>query len=301
MRIWWSLLLVAFLISCEEAPNSDKYQIVCTTGMLADMTSALCQGIDSLEIQSLMGPGTDPHLYKASQADVFALSRADLIVFNGLHLEGKMAKLFHKLPEGRVYPAAEVLSGNDLINASAYQQAYDPHVWFDLTLWSKICLGLELKLQEKLLDHKDLIANNAERYRKRLANLHNWALKELSQIPEKQRVLVTAHDAFKYFGRAYQVEVKGLQGISTTAEFGLRDISDLAEFISSRKVKAVFVESSVSPRAIEAVREAVKRRGWDLQIGGELYSDAMGPPQSGADHFYGMFRSNVETILSALK
>ena len=123
----------------------------------------------------------------------------------------------------------------------------------------------------------------------------------MSQIPEKQRVLVTAHDAFKYFGRAYQVEVKGLQGISTTAEFGLRDISELAEFISSRKIKAIFVESSVSPRAIEAVQEAVNRKAWELQIGGELYSDAMGPPQSGADHFYGMFRSNVETILSALK
>lgn len=301
MRIWWSMFLVVFLISCEEAPNSDNYQIVCTTGMLADMTTALCQGIDSLEIQSLMGPGTDPHLYKASQADVFALSRADLIVFNGLHLEGKMAKLFHKLPEERVYPAAEVLSEKELINASAYQQAYDPHVWFDLSLWSKICFGLEHKLQEKLPDHKSLIARNAEKYRKGLAELHHWALKELSQIPEKQRVLVTAHDAFKYFGRAYQVEVKGLQGISTTAEFGLRDISELAEFISSRKIKAIFVESSVSPRAIEAVQEAVNRKAWELQIGGELYSDAMGPPQSGADHFYGMFRSNVETILSALK
>lgn len=300
-KVLIALLIGALFQSCESPAEKEGYRIVCTTGMLADAVKNLCLNIDSLEITALMGPGTDPHLYKASQGDIMALSGADLIVYNGLHLEGKMNSLFKKLPVERVFAAAEALPEDKLINASDYAQAYDPHIWFDLKLWSKLCALLSQRLQKNWPQWASQIAANEAAYLEELQQSHLWALKKLNQIPEKQRVLVTAHDAFKYFGRAYGLEVRGLQGISTTAEFGLRDISNLAQFIKERGIKAVFVESSVSPKAIEAVQEAVRREGKDLALGGELYSDALGPPDSEAADFIGMFRENVKTIYKGLK
>ncbi|MGB0978050.1 MAG: metal ABC transporter solute-binding protein, Zn/Mn family [Croceimicrobium sp.] len=287
-------------IGCQEKTSSAPFSIVCTTGMLADAVTNLLEGVDSVDIHALMGPGTDPHLYKASQSDVLALSRGDLIVYNGLHLEGKMQSLFEKLNQERVFAAAEQLPDSMLINASDYAQAHDPHVWFDLSLWSMVCQGLSQRLQEALPQAAKTIAKNEQSYQRDLEKAHSWALNKMSLIPEKQRVLVTAHDAFKYFGQAYKIEVRGLQGISTTAEFGLRDISDLAQFIKDRGIKAVFVESSVSPKAIEAVREAVLREGRNLELGGELYSDALGAADSEAGTFLGMFYKNVRTIESSL-
>ncbi len=294
-------LLVLGIGSCSPQPSeNNQLQIVCTTGMLADMTAALTEGLDSINLISLMGPGTDPHLYKASQEDVFALSRADLIIYNGLHLEGKMQDLFEKLPSERVYAAGTVIPKSERINVSAFEAAYDPHIWFDLQLWSKVSAGLAKKLDSLMPESKEIIHKNAIKYQKNLDSLHQWALNAFGEVPEKQRVLITAHDAFKYFGRAYGLEVRGLQGISTTAEFGIRDISDLANFIVEAEIKAIFIESSVSPRAIEAVQEAVIRKGGELQIGGELYSDALGPKESEANHFFGMFQHNVKTIQGAL-
>lgn len=302
MRYLAVLLLLLFTAwACNSPKESKAYTIVCTTGMLADAVSVLTEGVDSIEVKSLMGPGTDPHLYKATQGDVFDLSRGDLIVYNGLHLEGKMQNLFHKLPLERVYAAAEVLADSLLINASEFEEAYDPHVWFDLSLWSTICGKLSQRLQLARPEAADIIAKNERAYRKALMEAHHTAIKTLSEIPEKQRVLVTAHDAFKYFGRAYNLEVRGLQGISTTAEFGLRDISDLVRFINERGIKAVFVESSVSPKAIEAVQEAVQRDGNDLELGGELYSDALGREGTEAGNFLGMFYENLKTIEEALR
>lgn len=303
MRIFLLLFILSFShwsCSVEEKPDG-QFQIVCTTGMLADMTESLVAGIDSIEVIALMGPGTDPHLYKASQADVFALARADLIVYNGLHLEGKMQSLFKKLPPKRVYAVADTIPKGLRINASDFQEAYDPHIWFDLELWSLASKGLLLKLESALPKAKETFRRNAQVYQEKLDKTHLWAKTKFKKVPESQRVLITAHDAFKYFGRAYGLEVRGLQGISTTAEFGVRDISDLANFIWARKIQAIFVESSVSPRAIKAVQEAVNRKGGKLEIGGELYSDALGPAESGADNFIGMFRHNVETISKALK
>lgn len=296
------LLLISFLWACTpEAKDPHRFQIVCTTGMLADVVSALLTDIDSVEVISLMGPGTDPHLYKASQADVFALSRGDLIVYNGLHLEGKMHSLFKKLDSNRVLAAAEGIPKGRLINASEFEEAWDPHVWFDLNLWAICAQTISTKLKAALPNKAHLIGKNEKAYLQNLSELHIWALNSVLEIPENQRVLITAHDAFKYFGRAYGLEVRGLQGISTTAEFGIRDISNLAHFISERSIKAVFVESSVSPRAIQAVQSAVKKKGHSLNLGGELYSDALGSPESGANTFFGMFRHNVQTISSALK
>lgn len=294
------LVLFLLTVACKEPDEKKGYEIVCTTGMLADMVLQLTDGIDSIEVRALMGPGTDPHLYKASQGDVMALSRADLIVYNGLHLEGKMTSIFEKMERDRVYAAAEVLNPKVLINATDYEQAYDPHVWFDLKLWAEVCDGLANRLQKALPQHRQAVAANAETYRNALLSHHSAALTIFKQIPEKERVLITAHDAFKYFGAAYDIEVRGLQGISTTAEFGLRDVSDLAQFIHDRQIGAIFIESSVAPKSIEAVQEAVSRKGSKVEIGGELYSDALGPADSEANNFLGMFDYNVKTIAKAL-
>lgn len=294
------LVLFLLTVACKEPAEKKGYEIVCTTGMLADMVLQLTDGIDSVEVRALMGPGTDPHLYKASQGDVMALSGADLIVYNGLHLEGKMTSIFEKIPGDRVYAAAEVLNPKNLINATEYEQAYDPHVWFDLRLWAEVCEGLSYRLQNALPEHRETITLNTNSYRNELLGHHSAAITIFNQIPENQRVLITAHDAFKYFGAAYGIEVRGLQGISTIAEFGLRDVSDLAQFIHDRQIAAIFIESSVAPKSIEAVQEAVNRKGSKVEIGGELYSDALGPADSEANNFLGMFDYNVKTIAKAL-
>lgn len=295
------LSLLSLMVSCAEPIKKEGTSIVCTTGMLADAVQNLLLGVDSIELTALMGPGTDPHLYKANQGDVLALSRADLIIYNGLHLEGKMNEIFAKLPDPKVYAAADQLPKKALINASDYASAYDPHVWFDLNLWQGVVQSLSQRLIKLLPEHRSAISLNTNNYQDRLKRLHSWAKNRVKEIPENQRVLITAHDAFKYFGKAYGLEVRGLQGISTTAEYGIGDISALADFIAGRKIKAVFVENSVDPRAIEAVMEAVQSRGSDLHLGGELYSDAMGAPNSEAGTFLGMFHTNVETIHKALK
>ncbi len=301
MRKFVLVLSLLSLIACTEGPKKEQLQIVCTTGMLADAAKQLTLGIDSIQLITLMGPGTDPHLYKASQADVLALSRADLIVYNGLHLEGKMNDLFKKLPAQKTYAAADGVAEEDLINASDYPGAYDPHLWFDLSLWAQLVDSLGERLAILLPEQSGKIRTNTKNYQQRLLETHKWAKTKLLQIPENQRVLITAHDAFKYFGRAYSVEVRGLQGISTTAEYGIADISALADFIAQRKIKAVFIENSVDPRAIQAVIEAVESRGEELKLGGELYSDALGGSDGPAANFLGMFRYNVQTIYQSLK
>lgn len=212
-----------------------------------------------------------------------------------------MHSLFKKLDSDRVLAAAEGIPKAMRINASEFENAWDPHVWFDLSLWAITTSVIRDKLMEVLPKDAELIAKNEKAYRKAIIELHHWAVKTIREIPENQRVLITAHDAFKYFGRAYGLEVRGLQGISTTAEFGIRDISNLAHFITDRNIKAVFVESSVSPRAIQAVRSAVKEQGHTLNLGGELYSDALGSPETGANTFFGMFRHNVQTISAGLR
>ncbi len=294
-------VLLVFFGACREVEEKTKTQIVCTTGMLADLTQNLCEGLDSVEVLTLMGPGTDPHLYKASQADVMALSRGDLIIYNGLHLEGKMQDLFSKLSPERVYAAAGLISKTDLIYASEFEDEPDPHVWFDLTLWSTVTEGIEERLGQLLPDQKDIIRNNAHKYLRELKSADSIALITISQIPENQRVLITAHDAFKYYGRRYGIEVRGLQGISTTAELGIRDISELANYIYEKDIPTIFVESSVSPRAIEAVQERVKSKGKEVKLGGTLYSDALGSKESEAGTFMGMFLENTKTIVEGLK
>lgn len=298
-----AILFVLSSISACQTPtkqaNSDL-TIVCTTNILGDLVEQLVG--DQANVSSLMGAGVDPHLYKATQGDLAKLSQADIIVYNGLHLEGKMTEIFEKLAQRkRIISAANGVDQTRYINNSDFQGAYDPHLWFDINLWSNVAEHISHKLMENEQLDQLMLKKKLDNYLKELDSLDQWVKESIASIPQNQRVLITAHDAFAYFGRAYQIEVKGLQGISTLSEYGLRDVSDLVTFITDRKIKAVFVESSVSARSIEAVVKGCEARGQQVKIGGTLYSDAMGEKGTKAGTYQGMVKHNVNTIVENLK
>lgn len=284
----------------EPAKFAGEYPIhaVATTGMVADLAKRV--GGERINVLQLMGEGVDPHLYKASPGDVSQLSRADIIFYSGLHLEGKMADVLEHL--GREKPTvavAEAIAKDKLLQVG--EHLYDPHVWFDVSLWRQTIDAIESALAEFDPPHKDEYRKRAEAYRAELTELHEECRRRIGQIPAERRVLVTAHDAFHYFGRAYDLEVKAIQGISTQAEAGIKQINDLVEFISRRGVKAVFVETSVSERNIEALVEGCRARGHEVEIGGQLFSDAMGQPGTPEGTYAGMVRHNVEAMVKALE
>lgn len=277
-----------------------KKQVVCTTGMIGDLARRVAG--DRAEVISLMGPGIDPHYYKATQGDLQRLSRADVIFYNGLFLEGKLEDIFEKMARNKtVVAVSRDISKDRLRKPMDGQGEYDPHIWFDVALWAETLDVVVETLSELDAEGAATFRANAEAYRNQLRALHAWAKARIERVPADRRVLITAHDAFGYFGIAYGIEVRGLQGISTVAEYGVHDVSRLVDFIVQRRVKAIFVESSVPERSINAVREGCKARGWDVAVGGTLYSDAMGPAGSGADTYIGMVRSNVNAIVEALK
>jgi manganese/zinc/iron transport system substrate-binding protein len=303
-----SLIIILFasllLFSCQEGKqqteSDSEIKIVCTTGMLGDLVQNLIG--TQAEVISLMGPGVDPHLYKASQGDLKKLSEADIIIYNGLHLEGKMGEIFKKLSNRKtILVAADAIDQDLLINSSDFQGAYDPHIWFDLQLWKKVATHLAQELSEEKAFKADSIQYRLEQYAFKLDSLDEWVKEQILQIDSSKRVLITAHDAFGYFGKAYQIEVKGLQGISTVSEYGLKDVSNLVNFISERGIRSVFVESSVSDRALKAVVEGCKSKGHAVQIGGTLYSDAMGEAGSTEGNYLGMVQHNVNTVVEGLK
>lgn len=271
--------------------------IVTTTGMIADIVKNI--GGDQVTVRALMASGVDPHLYRATQGDVRRLLDADIIFYNGLHLEGKMQDIFEKLEKKQaVFAVSESIPESRL---RYYDQATDPHIWFSVQLWLQAAHQVLEKLQAQDPAHKAEYAANAERYFAELESLDIWVVQQIALIPESQRVLVTAHDAFGYFGDAYGMEVRGLQGVSTATEFGLHDLKVLKDLIVERKIKAVFVESSVPKKFIESLVAGVQQSGHDLKIGGELYSDAMGLAGTPEGTYIGMFKANVTTIVNALK
>ena len=270
-----------------------------TTTMITDLVRQV--GGDRVEVTGLMGPGVDPHLYRASQGDVSALQGADVVFYNGLFLEGQMGDILEKV--GQRTPTVQVtedIPEEDLLESPQYEGQFDPHVWFDATLWRTTVDPVVAQLSELDPDGAEYFEQRGEEYKQQIDELHAFVQEEISSIPEEQRVLVTAHDAFNYFGRRYGMEVRGLQGISTEAEAGSRDVQELADFLAENEIKAIFVESSVPPRNIEAVQAAAQDRGWDLEIGGQLYSDAGGDEGTEAETYIGMFRENIETITEAL-
>lgn len=273
-----------------------QLKITVTTGMIADLVSHIAK--DKAKVQALMGVGVDPHLYKATQGDVRKLSRADIIFYNGLHLEGKLQPILQKMQRRKtVIAVTENFPETRLIT---FDKLHDPHVWFDVSLWELAAKEVQKTLTEKDPKNAAFYQRNAEQYRSRLNELHQWVKQEMQKIPLAKRVLITAHDAFGYFGKAYDLEVMGLQGISTAGEFGLQDIKQLKDVIVARDISAVFVESSVSPKFIESLVKGVQAEGKQLRIGGELYSDAMGAKGSDADTYIKMVKHNVHTIRNGL-
>jgi manganese/zinc/iron transport system substrate-binding protein len=278
-------------------------RIVCTTGMVADMLRNLAG--QHAQVQSLMGPGVDPHLYKATPGDVRRLAAADAVFYSGLHLEGRLAELLEKLHRWK--PAYAVTDGLRRDNADRLRYmpgsegVFDPHVWFDVALWARCAEYATEKLVALDPSHAADYRRNGQQYVARLAALDAECRRQMAEIPRARRVLVTAHDAFGYFGRAYDVDVRGLQGISTLSEADLGAVNELIEMLVERGIKAVFVESSVPAKNIQALIEGCAARGHPVRVGGELFSDALGPPGTPEDNYVGMVAYNVRTIAEALK
>jgi manganese/zinc/iron transport system substrate-binding protein len=278
---------------------SRKIKVLATTGMIADL--AINVGGDRVTVDALMGPGVDPHLYKASEGDVQRMASADIILYNGLHLEGAMAEVFERM-ESRVTTVAvtDRIDRAKLHAPPAFKGNYDPHVWFDVKLWMNALETVHEAFVKLDSTHAAQYDANTRRYRDSLDALHQYVLSRAQTLPAERRVLVTAHDAFGYFGEAYGFEVHGLQGISTVTEAGTADVTQLADFIATRRIPAIFVESSVPTRSIEAVRAAVRARGFEVKIGGELFSDAMGTAGTPEGTYPGMVRHNIDVIVTAL-
>lgn len=295
--------LLAFAVAAcgPSSLDSDngKLNVVATTGQITDAIANV--GGDAINLTGLLGPGVDPHLYVPTESNVATLSRADLIVYNGLDLEAQMYRVLEQMEQRNVavlsigdsMPKETLLNWND-------EFPHDPHVWNDPELWAR---GIEL-ISDKLIeldpDNGDTYTANAERYLEEVAETHAYARKALNPIPPENRVLITAHDAFGYLGRSYNFDVIGLQGISTESEASAADVKDLADLIVERQIPAVFIESSVSPKTIEAVQAAVAAQDFNVEIGGSLFSDALGEEGSGADTYIGMIRSNADTLAAAL-
>ena len=300
-------LVASFVVGCGpiEPPRArvldgETISVVATIGMITDAVERV--GGERVEVEGLMGPGIDPHLYKASEGDLRRLERADVVFYGGLHLEAKMADVLERIGERRATQAVtDAIPRSRLLRPAAFQGQYDPHVWFDVTLWMKAVEQVRDRLSELDPGSAALYRRNADAYLAELRDLDDYVHEQALRVPEGHRVIVTAHDAFNYFGVAYGFEVRGLQGISTAAEAGAGDVQRLARFIAANRIPAIFVESSVSSRTIQALREAVRARGFDVEIGGSLYSDAMGDPGTPEGTYVGMVRHNVDTIVEGLR
>jgi manganese/zinc/iron transport system substrate-binding protein len=298
------IAVISFLViacsSKDPKEKSDKLMIVTTTGMIKDAVQHVAGS--RAEVISLMGAGVDPHLYKATQGDVEKLTNADIVFYNGLHLEGKMGEVLEKLSHMKpVVAVSSEIPEKDLRTVPGFQGAHDPHIWFDVKLWENSVRAVEKTMSKEDPANASEYQSNASKYIARLDSLHEAVKAKVAEVPEQQRVLITAHDAFGYFGDAYKIQVRGLQGISTVAEFGVRDVTDLVNFIIERRIKAIFVETSVSQKSIEAVVEGCQQKGWNVKIGGSLYSDAMGNAGTPEGNYIGMVNANVKTIVDALK
>lgn len=274
--------------------------VVATTSMIADLARIV--GGERVAVTGLMGPGIDPHLYKASEGDVTRMARADVILYNGLHLEGKMTEIFEQMQRRNIatYALADGIDRARYLESPNFAGNYDPHLWFDVSNWADVARYAARVLGELDPAHAQEYRANADDYLHELEVLDGYVHAQAASVPEAQRVLITSHDAFGYFGRAYGFEVMGLQGISTASEAGTADVQRLVDFIVERRIPAIFVESSVSPRGIEAVRAAVRARGFEVQIGGTLYGDALGNPGTPEGAYLGMVRYNIDTIVGAL-
>lgn len=283
------------------AAEGGKIKVTATTSMVTDLVKSV--GGERVEVLGLMGAGVDPHLYKASASDITKLQRAEVIFYSGLLLEGKLQDVFAKMARTKkhVYAVTETIDEKTLLEPESFGGHYDPHVWFDVTLWSKCVESVVKGLSEFEPKSKGYFEKRGKETQAAMRELHQWALKRAAELPKEKRILITSHDAFNYFGRAYGFKVVGLQGISTVEEASLASMTKLVDFVKQQKVKALFVESSVSPVAIKRISDDA-----GVKVGGELFSDAMGTPgqiEKGYDlgTYEGMIKHNLNTIVEALK
>jgi manganese/zinc/iron transport system substrate-binding protein len=302
MKKYIILVFLITSISCQQkAKKNKKLQVVTTTTMITDLVKNI--GGDKIDIQGLMGAGVDPHLYKASEGDVSKFFNADVIVYNGLHLEGKLEDVFEKMRQQnkQTIAASDALDTATLIGSEYFASNYDPHIWFSITNWEIITQYITDKLCELDAENSATYKLNGVNYLKTLASLKTAITAQVNSLPIEKRILVTAHDAFNYFGKEFQFNVVGLQGLSTATEAGVQDVRRLASFIEEKNVKAIFVESSVPKRTVEALQEAVRAKGKEVVIGGTLYSDALGSKGTAEATYVGMYKHNVKIIVSSLK
>ena len=304
------LILVVFGIAgcapkqtdSEAASTNQPYEIACTVGMITDVVRNVVG--DLARVEGIIGEGVDPHLYKPTRSDVVKLSNADVVFYNGLLLEGKMSEVLVRVAtNGKPVQAvteAILASSGYLIEKDDGSGHTDPHVWMDVSGWIEAVPVITETLSQYDPSNASSYLANGRAYTQKLKALDTYARQVLETIPEGQRVLVTAHDAFNYLGRAYGIEVRGIQGVSTESEAGVRDLNELIDFIVTKKIPAVFVETSVSDKNVRALVEGAKARGHDVVIGGKLFSDAMGQPGTYEGTYIGMIDHNVTTIANAL-
>lgn len=277
-------------------PEKYPYKVVTTVGMVTDIVTRVAG--DKAQVTGIIGAGVDPHLYKATRGDVVQLMQADVVFYSGLFLEGKMTDTLIKI--GRSKPVTELINKELLLTPEGAQGHHDPHVWMDASLWARAVDAVVASLSSYDPPNAELYARNGEALREECTKLHAYGVKVIASIPESGRVLVTSHDAFGYFGRAYGMKVLGVQGLSTESEAGLKDINNLVDYIVRHRVKAVFIESSVSPKNIRAVIDGAKSRGHEVVIGGTLFSDAMGEAGTYEGTYIGMLDHNITTVARAL-
>jgi manganese/zinc/iron transport system substrate-binding protein len=300
------LLSIIALTACSTTTQSGdlssrKINVTTTVGMLNDIVKNV--GGERVNTIGLMGPGVDPHLYKPTASDLQKLEAADVIFYGGLELEGRMTDVFVKLARiGKpTYAVSEDISTELLRQPKEFEGKYDPHIWFDVTLWEQATQKVNTILRTLDPGSKEYYQKNTDTYIAQLDELNEYVSSQIQTIPEQSRVLVTAHDAFGYFGDQYGMEVRGLQGTSTATEAGAADVQSLAKLLCDRGIKAIFVESSIPRATIEAVQKAAQAQGCEVSIGGSLYSDAMGTEGTPEGTYIGMVKHNVDTIVTALR
>lgn len=295
------LFTVLFLLYQENRPINKKIYVVCTTGMITDAVKTI--GGDELIVHGLMGPGVDPHLYRATQGDAQRLAAADLIFCNGLHLEGKMVDVFKKMDHGtKLIAVGERLEAEKLLFFGKMYSHVDPHIWFDVSLWIDVVGVIKKALvsYDSDKDHQKRYTQRADAYVQELLILDTYVRQKAASIPPDKKILITAHDAFHYFGKAYGFKVVGLQGISTDCDISANDVQNLVDFIVTHKVRTIFVESCISPRSLCAVQDAVVARGFFVDIGQELFSDALGNAGTQTSTYVGMIKYTIDILVAGL-
>lgn len=299
-------LLAMLLAACGPATPAGQpdgpLNVVATTGQIGDVVSFI--GGDRIQATSLLGPGIDPHTYVATEGDLRIFQNADVIFYNGLHLEAQLERVLEQIGQSGRTSVVALGDGLDEGRLLGWEPEkgfpHDPHIWNDVQLWKGVVEQIGATLAQADPANAEHYAGNTQSYLAQLDELDGYIKQQATRIPAEQRVIITAHDAFGYFARAYGFEVEAIQGISTEAEASTADIQAIAQLVVERQVPAIFIESTISPRTIEAVQAAVRSTGHEVALGGQLYSDALGAADSPAGTYIGMMRSNIDTLVKAL-